>query len=730
MMQHHHQQQSPGGYPGGASRQGRPRRHSVTIGMLNEHQQQQQAAAYAAALAAAQQNGFAGAGMHSQPAGAAGMGLLGQQGRLHQMQQQHHQQPAGAASPAKQQLQALSNVQAIAAAAQLGMGASSLLASLNLHQQEQLSQQLAAVSSGPGAAPMGMGDHLADFGVDFNNMNAPRLPNAGGCRRHSWAPTGVNGSTAYAQALLLQQQQQRQLAAAAAMGDPRGLLGMNGITNLAKQKSLGGVVGPPAAGYANGTANYLNGHSPAGGSAHPGGFAGLSAAAAAAAMAQLSGLQGAGGLAAFDAASEQHLHQLLQLQQQAGLAAGQPLLDSYMEAMLDPGQGLGQPSPAAVLPGAAPVPALPAGLLPAAVAATTHLTALGLDADGLSPAAAAAAASMYAPLTINGVTLDSQLLVAPFADNWDVMCAQGQAGITPHQLAAAAALGGQLGGGYGGGVKSPRAGNPAAAPSAGAAHAKHQKGLPARSGSCGSSSSNGSTNGTAHSASNSTTLPALPHTNGRTTAAANSSSSAGAAAALAAASMVAAPPPMANVCSDAPWDLKKAAEEDAKVLAAQEGRVQRLMSALERSQTLAKARAAHAATSAAADAGGDAANDGNSLDRAQPVLFGYKLPDTGADAWGGSSSSAVLESAPGSGCISQEPSNKLFVGNIGWWVTEDDLLHWFSRFGSVVHVKVRACVRALCTCALHCCLAGITPSGVAASAFPTAYCRGSVWSMV
>jgi RNA recognition motif-containing protein len=73
------------------------------------------------------------------------------------------------------------------------------------------------------------------------------------------------------------------------------------------------------------------------------------------------------------------------------------------------------------------------------------------------------------------------------------------------------------------------------------------------------------------------------------------------------------------------------------------------------------------------------------------VLFGYQLPDTGADAWGGSSSSAALESTPGSGCISQEPSNKLFVGNIGWWVTEDDLLHWFSRFGTVMHVKVRRC---------------------------------------
>ncbi|WIA17835.1 hypothetical protein OEZ85_009341 [Tetradesmus obliquus] len=75
----------------------------------------------------------------------------------------------------------------------------------------------------------------------------------------------------------------------------------------------------------------------------------------------------------------------------------------------------------------------------------------------------------------------------------------------------------------------------------------------------------------------------------------------------------------------------------------------------------------------------------------------YRLPDSGDDTWGGSSGDAAAAAVaaaaaaavvPGGSCISQEPSNKLFVGNIGWWVTEEDLLHWFSRFGSVVNVKI------------------------------------------
>lgn len=37
---------------------------------------------------------------------------------------------------------------------------------------------------------------------------------------------------------------------------------------------------------------------------------------------------------------------------------------------------------------------------------------------------------------------------------------------------------------------------------------------------------------------------------------------------------------------------------------------------------------------------------------------------------------------------SYSASNKLFVGNIGWWVTEEDLATWFGRFGQVTHVKI------------------------------------------
>jgi hypothetical protein len=726
LMMHHQPQQQQGSYEGGggggSGRQGRPRRHSVTIGMLNEHQQQQQAA-YAAALAAAQ---TAGIGMPGPP--PVGLGMLGQ------MQQPQQPLPQGSASPAKQQqLHALNNMQAMAAAAQLGMGGNSLLASLGLQQSEQLQQQLAAASM-----PMGMGDPGAQF-----SMNAPRLPNAGGCRRHSWAPT--NGSNPYAQALLLQQQRQFAAAAAMAQQDPRGLMGgimglngmngLNGVNGMNGMNGLNGVngmngmnglglkqkgpLGPagaprPPAGYTNGN-GYLNGHTPAANGPPSGSYAGLpaAAAAAAAAMAQLTSLQGVGALATgLDPISEQQLTRLLQLQQQSGLTAGQPALDPYMEAVLEAGQALAPPNPA-LLPSLAPVaaaalaPVAAAGLLPPAAAATTALTQLGFDVDSLSPAAAAAAASMYAPLQINGVTLDSQLLVAPFADNWDVMCAQGgQAGVTPQQLAAAAA--GLSAAQAGFGVMSPRAAGGAAnglAAPASAPHNKHHKGLPARSGSCGSNSSNGS-NGHSGGASGPLSSVPLGHvSNGRSSASASAGpGGSSAAAALAAASVAAAVPPIANVCSDSPWDLKKAAEEDAKVLAAQQGRVQRLVAALEKSQTLAKVRAAQAAAGGAdATSSSDAAAADSKSDRAQPVLFGYQLPDTGADAWGGSS--AAVENAPGSGCISQEPSNKLFVGNIGWWVTEDDLLHWFSRFGNVVHVKVRPAFAFVWRCS--CCWYGL-----------------------
>jgi hypothetical protein len=145
------------------------------------------------------------------------------------------------------------------------------------------------------------------------------------------------------------------------------------------------------------------------------------------------------------------------------------------------------------------------------------------------------------------------------------------------------------------------------------------------------------------------------------------------------------------VCSEAPWDLKKAADEDAKLMALQQAQVQKLAAVLERSKTLQRVHAAAAAAAEAAEASASAASlePGNgdkppAADGGQ-ALFGYQLPDSGDDTWGGSSVPATIA---GGSCISQEPSNKLFVGNIGWWVTEDDLLHWFSRFGTVVNVKI------------------------------------------
>ncbi len=45
-------------------------------------------------------------------------------------------------------------------------------------------------------------------------------------------------------------------------------------------------------------------------------------------------------------------------------------------------------------------------------------------------------------------------------------------------------------------------------------------------------------------------------------------------------------------------------------------------------------------------------------------------------------------SSSGSAGAVFDSSNKLFVGNIGWWVTEEDLLYWFGKFGTVTNVKV------------------------------------------
>jgi hypothetical protein len=537
-----------------------------------------------------------------------------------------------------QQLTALSHMQAVAAAAaaQLGVpgGAPPMLGGYPMHAPPEpppsLQQLGAVVNAGSSGSP------IMRFNGDLSALaelqqqpqlaglgGGPRLPNAGGCRRHSWAPTGMNGSSAYA--LLLQQQ-----LAALGGGDGRALLG------LSNPAAAYGHHQPPnglgqASGY-GGDAGLLNGSGPASGA-----FAALSTVVAN----NMCGLQGGMLPGGYDALGEQQLAQrLLQLQQQASLAAaaaaGQRGESSYLlEALLDPG-----------------------------------------SQAGLGP-------SFTPPLQVNGVALDPQLLVSPFADNWDMISGpQGIAGLTPQQLG-------------GGGVRSPTAGLPGAGMAKGAAslglhgangHAK------ALNGSCSSSSSSGSTHGGNGYVNGSSKLGSVAGLSGGA-AAAGSSSNEPVSAEAALAAMVASLPPPPKVCSDAPWDLKKAAEEDAKVVAAQQQQVDKLLRALQRSKTLQRVEAASGAGAAAAD-GSQAADIGSD----QQVLFGYKLPDAGADAWGGAAASAAVESAPGSGCISQDPSNKLFVGNIGWWVTEEDLLHWFSRFGAVVNVKVRRCGVVLVGC--------------------------------
>lgn len=42
-----------------------------------------------------------------------------------------------------------------------------------------------------------------------------------------------------------------------------------------------------------------------------------------------------------------------------------------------------------------------------------------------------------------------------------------------------------------------------------------------------------------------------------------------------------------------------------------------------------------------------------------------------------------------------EPSNKLFIGNIGHWVTEEELHCWFQKFGQVTMAKVGGLVGVL-----------------------------------
>jgi hypothetical protein len=146
--------------------------------------------------------------------------------------------------------------------------------------------------------------------------------------------------------------------------------------------------------------------------------------------------------------------------------------------------------------------------------------------------------------------------------------------------------------------------------------------------------------------------------------------------------MAVAPEPLSQVSGHKPWDLKRLAVEEAANLQQHEALASQVAALLRQRRTLALLEAAAA----------EQAQQQQQLREGQPeaseeaatVDFAYSLPDPGADTWGGGVA-AVYEH---SGCISCEPSNKLFVGNIGWWVTEEDLQRWFSKFGTVTQVKV------------------------------------------
>eukprot|EP00878_Enallax_costatus_P022630 GHUV01024024.1.p1 GENE.GHUV01024024.1~~GHUV01024024.1.p1 ORF type:complete len:489 (+),score=205.05 GHUV01024024.1:149-1468(+) len=290
----------------------------------------------------------------------------------------------------------------------------------------------------------------------------------------------------------------------------------------------------------------------------------------------------------------------------------------------------------------------------------TALAGLQFDDASLN----AAAASMYAPLQVNGVSVDTQLLVSPYVDNWDVLGQSGNNALSSGSFAASAGAMGSLGGSMG--SQPPLQ-------SMGSFGMSKPKSVPPRS--------NSGNIGSAHLGAQG---PAglLNSSNAKAAAPAGQSA---AAAAAAAASMVASLPPLSKVCSEAPWDLRKAAEEDAKTFALQQAQLQKLAAALEHSRTLQQVHAAAAQAAEASTAAAGGVDDTAAAADSAHSLFGYQLPDSGSDTWGGGSVPAAL---PGGSCISQEPSNKLFVGNIGWWVTEEDLLHWFSRFGTVVNVKV------------------------------------------
>lgn len=672
--------------PGPGSRAMRPRRHSVTIGMLNEHQQQQAFLAAGGQLPA----GWLGSSAGGPAGGGPPAGAAAPQ-RMQMLPQQ--------SSPNKQ-LQEL-NMQAAAAASQLGMGKAALgqpfmAGAGGPAGPMQLPPQLAgqAGQGGPalsGAAGLGgMNGPLAgsmDLPPAYG-MNAPRMPGAGGSRRHSWAPMGADSSMAYARSWLMQQQQQASGSLTAQLGDAGAL-----FVNQQQQDQLGlgrlgaqmvprnGLDSTGASAYGSRAAGLMQGGPDAANADHAGGFAGLHAQGALTmSMGQpASAVQMYGAEALAKEQLAQHLQQQLQQLQLQDLAS----------RMGGPGQGLdpyAEPfvSQASLMQQAGGLAGGLAGMDPYATALQQELqqqqqSALALqlvEEAGLSPGAAAAAASMYAPLQVNGVSVDTQLLVSPYVDNWDVL-AQGSAA-----------------GSMSGSVSVPSSSGMSALAGVGMAAPLGQMGLGGKQAKAMPMNSLSSSSGIGSNRLNHNSSVTSMNSSTPTGSSSGSkgSSAAPAAAAVAAATMLASLPPISKVCSEAPWNLKKAADEDAKVMAAQQAQVHKLTVALEHSKTLqrvhaaetAAAEAAAAVAAAAARSNGDASCSGDG----SAALFGYKLPDSGDDTWGGSSGGGEAAVVPGGNCISQEPSNKLFVGNIGWWVTEEDLLHWFSRFGTVINVKV------------------------------------------
>lgn len=669
----------PTGAPGASGRQGRPRRHSVTIGMLNENQQ-----AVLAAAAAQLPPGWA------QPPGSAVAGG-GQFAMLQQPSPQNKQLPGLNMQNALQQgaLQQASlqqggmqqnslqhgGLQHSSAAAQFGLSQSGLGqayggAGRQLQQHQLGSQTPSAISSSSNSL-----SGLAEFPPPAYGMNAPRMPGRGNSRRHSWAPMGAESSMAYArQCLLLQQQQlqqhqQRSSNYTAQLGDA-GALFVNqqqqdqlGLSVLGGLAPLSNCLGPADLGGLAGR-GMLGGDSDLGSGSNP-----------------VSLGQPAPGLPLYgDLAKEQlaqHLQQQLQQlqlqQQQQGVHGRLPgsgrALDPFAEpfvrhtgnlvpAMGGLGGNLGGMDP------------YTAALQQELLQQQQQQTALaGLQFDDAS--LTAAAASMYAPLQVNGVSVDTQLLVAPYADNWDVL----------GQSSSNALSGGSFSANPG--AMSALGGNMASQPSMqsmGSFNMSKPKAATART--------NSGNIGSNHTS----PLTSAGPPNSNSSKAATPAGQSAAAAAAAAASMVASLPPLSKVCSDVPWDLRKAAEEDAKTLTLQRSQLLRLAAALEHSRTLQQVHAAAAQAAEASKAGaGGAKGTADAADSAHS-LFGYQLPDSGTDTWGG----GVPAALPGGSCISQDPSNKLFVGNIGWWVTEEDLLHWFSRFGTVVNVKVSFVATPLC----------------------------------